>query len=239
MAEVLDCPRGTVKSRFSRALDRLRGRLPESFVAEMTGSQRRGRDERRRAARVLEAALRSTAVAVDVPATPALAAAVRSRLVGAAAEPVVGRAPRRRLVPGLAFAGACLSPSLGVIMFSPAAREAVADFLGVDGIRIGFGDADETPSTSISTSANRSRRPRLSSWWTSRCGRSSIPTWGSPMVLLLGHLSAARSPPCTRRARTCPRSATPASGCSSPSSAARPTRLLQEALRIRGRRRVH
>ena len=37
MAEVLDCPRGTVKSRLSRALDRLRAKLPESFVAEMSG----------------------------------------------------------------------------------------------------------------------------------------------------------------------------------------------------------
>jgi RNA polymerase sigma-70 factor (ECF subfamily) len=37
MADVLGCPRGTVKSRLSRALERLRGRLPESIVAEMTG----------------------------------------------------------------------------------------------------------------------------------------------------------------------------------------------------------
>ena len=36
MAEILDCPRGTVKSRLSRALERLKGRLPASFVMEMT-----------------------------------------------------------------------------------------------------------------------------------------------------------------------------------------------------------
>jgi hypothetical protein len=92
----------------------------------------------------LEAALRSTAAVVDVPATPALAAAVRSRLVAPSPDRVSVRAPRRRLMRGLAFAAACLIAFVGVMLFSPAAREAVADFLGVGGIRIGFGDVDES-----------------------------------------------------------------------------------------------
>jgi RNA polymerase sigma-70 factor (ECF subfamily) len=42
MAEVLGVARGTVKSRLSRALDRLRTRLPAAFVAEITGVAEEG-----------------------------------------------------------------------------------------------------------------------------------------------------------------------------------------------------
>lgn len=92
-------------------------------------------DERSR----LEAALRMTAAAVDVPPTPALATALRSRLV----EPQPPARPR--WMPALAFAGACLVAILAVLTFSPTARDAVADFFGVDGIRIGFGEPEGPP----------------------------------------------------------------------------------------------
>jgi RNA polymerase sigma factor (sigma-70 family) len=42
MAEVLGCAPGTVKSRLSRALERLRTRLPATFAAEMTGIAEKG-----------------------------------------------------------------------------------------------------------------------------------------------------------------------------------------------------
>jgi hypothetical protein len=88
---------------------------------------------------ILEAALRSTAAAIDVPPTPALATTMRSRL-GAPTVPA-----RRRLMPALAVAGACLVAFLAVLTFSPAAREAVADFFGIGGIRIGFGEPQGPP----------------------------------------------------------------------------------------------
>jgi hypothetical protein len=88
---------------------------------------------------ILEAALRSTAAAIDVPPTPAIATAMRPRL---AAPPPRAR---RRLMPALAVAGACLVAFLAVLTFSPAAREAVADFFGIGGIRIVFGEPDGPP----------------------------------------------------------------------------------------------
>jgi hypothetical protein len=84
----------------------------------------------------LETALVAAAAVIDVPATPPIAVAVRSRLT-AAPTPA-----RRRFTPAFAFAAACLIGLVGVLTFSPAARDAVADFLGVDGIRIGPGEKD-------------------------------------------------------------------------------------------------
>ena len=42
MAVVLGCAKGTVKSRLSRALERLRARLPEAFLPEATGMAEEG-----------------------------------------------------------------------------------------------------------------------------------------------------------------------------------------------------
>ena len=90
---------------------------------------------------ILEAALRSTAAAIEVPPTPAIATAMRSRL---AAPPPPPRA-HRRWMPALVVAGACLLAFLAVLTFSPAAREAVADFFGIGGIRIEFGEPEGPP----------------------------------------------------------------------------------------------
>lgn len=85
-----------------------------------------------------ETALVGLAPRLAFPPTPDLAGAVRAEIAGS---PV---SARRRLIPSwrpaLALATALAAVTLGVMTFSPATREAVADWIGLDGVRITFGD---------------------------------------------------------------------------------------------------
>jgi anti-sigma factor RsiW len=107
--------------------------------------------------RELEYALRDLGAHLDLPATPALAERVGARL---------REAPERRPVPGtprvpgrwrwqrLAIAGlAAAVLAAAVLVLSPATREAVADLLGLRGIRIQIGGTHPTSTTPPSTEA--------------------------------------------------------------------------------------
>jgi hypothetical protein len=95
--------------------------------------------------RELEQALRDLGGHLDLPATPPLAAHVAARL-RAAPEGPAPAAPRRRPLGGrplarrLAVAGlAVVLLAAAVLVLSPATREAVADLLGLRGIKIQLG----------------------------------------------------------------------------------------------------
>jgi hypothetical protein len=86
----------------------------------------------------LERELRGLALALDFPPAAELAAGVRSDIEA-------GRVPKRRLLEGwspelgrrLALAGAtAVLLAVAILSFSPAAREAVADLLGLRGVGI-------------------------------------------------------------------------------------------------------
>lgn len=92
----------------------------------------------------LERALVDLGGAIAYPSTPDIARAVRHRIEsGAGAERRAARIGRRRLwssVPRVAWVAAALAALFaGALVFSPSTRQAVADFFGVDGIRIHVG----------------------------------------------------------------------------------------------------
>jgi hypothetical protein len=86
---------------------------------------------------VLDRELRALAQEIDYPATPALATAVGDRL-RAEARPAPARAPWWRMPRRVAVAATLSLVILasGILTFSPAAREAVARWLGLRGVRI-------------------------------------------------------------------------------------------------------
>ena len=92
----------------------------------------------------LERELEALRARVSFPATPDIAASIRARL---ATEPRVVRRPWWTPVverPWLAAAAAVILLALATLLVSSSARQAVADALGVPGIRIEFGDEDAT-----------------------------------------------------------------------------------------------
>jgi hypothetical protein len=79
----------------------------------------------------LDSELRDLGAAIELPPTPDLARAVRARL-----EPAPRR-PRRRALRALALATlAVLVPAATVLAASPAARDAVLDWLGLGGAKV-------------------------------------------------------------------------------------------------------
>ena len=90
----------------------------------------------------LEAALRTTAADVDYPPTPQLAAAVRARIEKE--RPV--RRPSWRWQPAAVTIAVLALVCAGALALSPGARDAVADFVGLDDVRIGFDDPAPSPS---------------------------------------------------------------------------------------------
>lgn len=92
----------------------------------------------------LENALRGLASAIDFPPEPDLRAGTMRRIEqGVARSPLSFWARAPRLVAVAAVLVASFVAVAGVLTFSPAAREAVADWLGVDGITIREGDPEE------------------------------------------------------------------------------------------------
>ena len=107
--------------------------------------------------RELEHALRDLGDHLDQPATPPLAEQVAARLREA---PERRPVPSRRRLPGrwrwqrLAIAGlAAALLAAAVLVLSPGTREAVADLLGLRGIRIQIGEPRPTSTTPPSTEA--------------------------------------------------------------------------------------
>ena len=86
---------------------------------------------------VLDRELRSLATQIEYPPAPALVTAVGDRL-RAEARPAPARAPWWRMPRRVAVAAtlALVILATGVLTFSPAAREAVARWLGLRGVRI-------------------------------------------------------------------------------------------------------
>ena len=93
----------------------------------------------------LGAALKTVATQVEYPPTPQLAGRVRARLQET---PEPHRVPlrSRRYAFAVAIVGALAVVFAATMALSPRAREAVADFIGVGGVRIGF----DEPSPSLS-----------------------------------------------------------------------------------------
>jgi hypothetical protein len=85
--------------------------------------------------RMLETRLVDLGSHIEYPAVPALTSLVRERIASAPARPLSWS--RRPAV--LVAAAAVMIAVLGVVAV-PTSREAVADFLGIDGIRISFDD---------------------------------------------------------------------------------------------------
>ena len=148
MASALDCPRGTVKSRLSRALERLRAQTLRH------DRSRRAREDERCLSLTryadLEQALTELAPRVAYPPTPDLAATIRARI---AAEPAASRPgwswpallrPRRLAIVALVL----LIIAVGALAVSPELRTAVAKRLGIHGIEIIFVDETPTPAAS-------------------------------------------------------------------------------------------
>lgn len=101
----------------------------------------RSREER------LEATLRAIAPHAEYPPTPPLAESVRRRIEADGILP--RRVTRRPAWRPLVAASAIVALAFGTLLaFSPRAREAVADFIGLGGVRIEYG---EPPTRSIPT----------------------------------------------------------------------------------------
>ena len=82
---------------------------------------------------------------LDYPATPPLAVNVRRQLEAGEVRGRV-RIPSRPRWQTVAIAiGVVLFALAGTLTFSPSAREAVADFIGIGGVRIGYGEKSPTP----------------------------------------------------------------------------------------------
>lgn len=84
----------------------------------------------------LESALQQVAQVVEYPATPSLAAAVRSRIEDAPATSTARLFPRPRWYKLVVAVGVLVIAFAATLTFSPTARQAVADLLGVAGIHI-------------------------------------------------------------------------------------------------------
>jgi hypothetical protein len=95
----------------------------------------------------LGAALKAVASRVEYPPTPELSGRVRARLQEAP-EPHRVALRSRRYTFAMAIVGALVLVFAATMALSPRAREAVADFIGVGGVRIGF----DEPSPSLSPS---------------------------------------------------------------------------------------
>lgn len=93
----------------------------------------------------LGAALKLVASQVEYPPTPALSGGVRARLQDSP-EPYRVPLRSRRYAFAVAIVGALVVVFAATMALSPRAREAVADFIGFGGVRIGFGE----PSPSLS-----------------------------------------------------------------------------------------
>lgn len=94
--------------------------------------------------RGLELMLTALAREVAFPETPDLARAVRARIAAGPRESV--RVRPRRLWLALGAAVLVVVATLGLAL-SPSARDAVADFLGLGGIRIGYGPSPRPASS--------------------------------------------------------------------------------------------
>ena len=92
----------------------------------------------------LEQRLVRLAQRLDLPAAPDIADRVAAELEAA---PVGRSRPRRSfwLRPGLVSAAAALVLVAGALVFSPTTRDAVADWIGLDGLRVGFGEQPAEP----------------------------------------------------------------------------------------------
>ena len=90
--------------------------------------------------RALESSLRALGPRVDFPETPALSVAVAERLPAPAPSARRSSAPsaRRSSAPALALTTVALLA--GFLVASPGAREAVADWFGIGGVRIVYQD---------------------------------------------------------------------------------------------------
>lgn len=99
-------------------------------------------DERALQMRDIENALVALAPRVAFPVEPDLAGSVRAR-IEAAAPRTVRRGPSWR--PAFAVAAGVVVLAAGLLTFSPATREAVADWIGLDGVKITFDDEVEAP----------------------------------------------------------------------------------------------
>jgi hypothetical protein len=93
----------------------------------------------------LGAALKAVATQVDYPPTPEMSRQIRAR-IQAAPEPHRVPLRSRRYAFALAVVGVLVVGFAAIMALSPRAREAVADFIGVGGVRIGF----DMPSPSVS-----------------------------------------------------------------------------------------
>jgi hypothetical protein len=92
----------------------------------------------------MEELLRSVGHELDYPPTPALATAIHHRLEESP-KPSRVRAPLGlRWQPAMATLAILVVIAVAALTFSPQARNAVADFLGVGGVRIGFDDSPPT-----------------------------------------------------------------------------------------------
>ena len=85
----------------------------------------------------LEGALVELASTIEWPPEPDVSARVVAAIESRVAAPVSARPPLRR---GWAFAAALVLLVAALFTFSPTTREAVADFIGLGGIRISSGD---------------------------------------------------------------------------------------------------
>jgi anti-sigma factor RsiW len=109
--------------------------------------------------RELEHALRDLGAHLDQPATPPLAELVAARLREAPERRPVTMVPGRRRLPSrrwqrLAVAGLAVAVlAAAVLVLSPGTREAVADLLGLRGIRIQLGGPRPTSTTPPTTEA--------------------------------------------------------------------------------------
>ncbi len=101
----------------------------------------------------LERSLRDAAPRVPYPPTPDIRAAVVKR-VRRAPDPVP-IVTRSRLRLALAAACVAVSATVATVGLSPSARRAVADWLGVDGVRISF---DNVPLEGLEDELNLGRR---------------------------------------------------------------------------------
>lgn len=104
----------------------------------------------------LGAALKALASQVEYPPSPELSRRVRARIEGGP-EPRGGLIRRRRYALAAAVIGALIVVFAATMALSPRAREAVADFIGVGGVRIGF----DEPSPSLSPADGLDLGPRV------------------------------------------------------------------------------
>ena len=97
----------------------------------------------------LEEALVSLGTRLEFPAEPQLARTVRAHLEahpqGRGRTPWAGAWRFARLQPALGLAALVLALAALVLVFSPATRSAVADWIGLDGVRITHGPPPKAP----------------------------------------------------------------------------------------------